>query len=159
MNKAMVIAIALLFSLPMLAGDDIKTFPLAMYATMKSGKKLDKVYIDTTYDRTKGFKLGEVEYLAENRSGQVIEYLPKALGLISKGNGEYTLKIAVVKVSTYGMGGYSSGKVTVEGQILTKDGKAVVLFLTKAPSHVGMNGDDYSVAADAIASAIVKDLL
>jgi hypothetical protein len=159
MKRAMHLALTVLCSLPMLAGDAIKTFPPAMYDAMKGGKKLDKVFIDPAYDRSKGFKMGAIDYHADFRSSQVIESLPKALGAIAKGDGEYTLKIAVVKVTTFSAGGWVKGKLGVEGQIVDKEGRVLVAFATTVSSAGGINGDDYMLASDKIASAIYKDLL
>lgn len=149
--------------LPALASDDPKTLPAPIYDQLKSGRKLDKSYLTPDYDKTKGFKIGKVDYKAEYRSGDIITYLPKALSTLAKDDSPFTLNIAVVHVSTKtnALVGTIMGAVTIEGQIVDNNGKVVVAFRTKEKSaSAGFGGrDDYSVAIDKIASAIAADLL
>ena len=152
-------------AMPARAGDDIKTLPPAVYDQMKSGDKLDKVWVDPSYDKAKGFQVASLAYKAELRIGDVMDALNKNLATLATADSPYTLKVAVVKVttSTYIMYGSIKGAVTVEGQILDQESKVVVCFITKEKAPGGGMGfggkGDYGFACDKIASAIAKDLL
>ncbi len=73
MKKLKIIALALTISITgsvfLKAEDAVKTFPPAIYQQMKHGKQLEKVWIGANYDKAKGFKVGAVEYRAENVTG------------------------------------------------------------------------------------------
>jgi hypothetical protein len=168
LKKSLFLALAVLAlipSFPLAASDDPKTLPPAAYEQMKSGNKLDKIWLDPTYDKAKGFKVGPVVYKAENRNGEVMDYLGKALATLGNPESPYTLKVAVVKVTTkHGVVlGTTPGAVNVEGQISDPEGKVVVCFIANGKAGAGWangNGlkDDYPAACDKIASAIAKDL-
>lgn len=161
MKKSLVLSLALLFALPVVAGDDVKTLPAAMYDTMKSGKKLDKVFVDPSYDKSKGFKLGEVEFRAESLNSTVIDGMKKSMAMITKREAPYTLHVVVVKVTTKTFTGFGNlmGKVFIEGRIVDENGKLVAAFLaSERAGTVGMGADDYQVACDKIATDVAKDL-
>lgn len=157
MKKTILLTLALMFGLVLKAGDDPKTLAPAMYEIMKSGKKLDKVFIDQSYDRKIGFKLGTIEYLADNRKPHVLKEMTEMVGMLVKNQSPYTLNLSIVKVtnaSFIGVG-YVMGRVTVEGKIVDADGKIVAAFLTREAAMA----DDYQVACEKIVNAIAKDLL
>jgi len=159
------LAIMAAFCIPSHASDDPKTLAPNVYDQLKSGKKLDKVWISPDYVRSKGFKVEpNVDYKAENRSTQVMEMLPKALGSLARTDSQFTLKVAVVRVTTrtFTGFGYISGTLRVEGRIVDADGKVVAAFVTKESGSSGTLGNDtdnYMPACDKIASAIAKDLM
>lgn len=156
------LAVVLMFGLSLKAGDDPKTLPPAMYEAMKSGKKLDKVFVDPAYGKQAGFKVAPIEYKAENRSTAVMEGMAKSLATLAKVDSSYTLHLTVIKVTTKTFTGFGSvmGKVTVEGRILDAEGKVLVAFVTgERAGAFATASDDYQVACDKIASAIAKDLL
>jgi len=159
MRKHLALAMAVIFSLPMMAGDEVKSLPPAMYDSMKSGKKLDKVFVDPAYDRTKGFKLGTVDFRAEFRSTKLIENLPKALGSIQKGSSDCTLNVTVVKAAPQKMAfpmGVHKAKLTVEGQVVDRNGKVLVAFV--ADEKCPTNDFEFAGGCDLIAAAILADL-
>jgi len=163
MKKNLMLALAILFSLPVLAGDEVKTLPAAMYDSMKSGKKLEKVFVDPSFDRAKGFKLSEVEYRDELLNSSITDALKKSIGMVVRSDSPYTLHLAIVNVTTKTFTGFGDvmGKLTVEGKILDAEGKVVVAFIAREKSGhgAGLSGaEDYSVATDKIATAIAKDL-
>jgi hypothetical protein len=161
-NLFLFLAFCGLFVMPMKASDDPKTLPPAMYEQLKSGKKLDKVWVDPSYDKAKGFKVAPLAYKAELRVGDVMDSLNKVLGTLATADSGFTLKVAVVKVSTKTFTGFGNimGAVTVEGQVLDTDGKVVAAFITKEKAGgFGGGKDDYATACDRIASDIAKDLL
>lgn len=163
MKKALMLTLALLFGFSLKAGDDPKTLPPAMYEVLKSGKKLDKVFVDPAYGKLAGFKVGDVEYRAEDLKPEVLEGMKKALAMLGKSQSPYTLKLTVVKVTNTTFVGLGNvmGKVTVEGQIVDADGKVVVAFVTRESAELGGfgGGTNYQAACNKIASAIAKDLL
>lgn len=162
MKKSLMLTLTLVLGFALKAGDDPKTLSPAMYEAMKSGKKLDKVFVDPAYSKMAGFKVAPVEYKAENRSTAVMEGMAKSLATLAKVDSPYTLHVAVIKVTTKTFTGFGSvmGKVTVEGRIVDGDGKVVVAFVTgERAGAFATASDDYQVACDKIASAIAKDLL
>ena len=162
-KTASVLALALLIgTTPALANDDPKTLPSNVYDQLKSGKKLDKVWLTPAFDKSKGFKVAAIEYKAEYRSSEVMDSLPKALKTLEKADSSLTLQIAIIKVSTKTFTGFGNvmGAITVEGRILDAEGKVVAAFRTKEKAgSFGSGKDDYTVAADKIATAIAADLL
>ena len=167
MKKFLIIALAAFGFLtsPLHASDDPKTLPPAAYSQLKSGKKLDKVWLDPAFDKAKGFKVGPVVYKAEYRSGEVMDYLGKALATLGNPESTFTLKVAVVKAAAkHGVViGTKGGFVTVEGQITDADGKMVGCFQTTGkagPAWADNNGekDNFPAACDKIASDIASDL-
>lgn len=163
MKRTLMLVAVLMFGLSLRAGDDPRTLPPAMYEAMKSGKKLDKVFVDPAYGKLAGFKVGDIEYRAENLKPEVLEGMKKALGMLGKEQAPYTLKVTIVKVtnSTFIGLGNVMGKVTVEGQIVDSEGKVVVAFVTRETAELGGfgGGTNYQAACNKIASAIAKDLL
>jgi len=163
MTKKTLLACAILGILanPLAASDDPKTLPPAAYEQMKSGKKLEKVWLDPGFDKAKGFKIGPVVYKAENRNGEVMEYLGKALSTLGNPDSPFTMKVAVVKVTTKTFTGFGSvmGYVMVEGRIVDSDDKVVGTFIAKERAGGFASAkDDYPAACDKIASDIAKDL-
>ena len=144
------------------ADDAVKTLPPAIYQQMKHGKQLEKVWVGTDYDKTKGFKVSAVEYKAEIRNGTVMDYMPKALATLEKSDSPVTLQVIITKVTTKSFTGFGNamGKVFVEGKISDATGKIMAAFTTSgsAGSWGGVN-DDFQLACDKIASEIAADLL
>lgn len=155
--RVLVLAAAVLA--PLQASDEVKTLPQAVYSQMKSGKKLDKVWVGPGYDKAKGFQFGELNYRAETRNGSVIEYFPTAFKGVAKDQAPYKLVLAVTGFSekTYAVITYKDGWVEVEGQLQDSEGKAVAAFKTKQTYPASSN--DPKKAVDGIVSAIIKDLM
>ena len=144
------------------ADEDAKTLPPGTYQQMKHGKKLDKIWLRTDYDKTKGFKIGTVDYKAENRNGTVMDYMPKALATLAKTDSPFTLQVAIIKVTTKTFTGFGNkmGKVTLEGKIVDPTGKVVAAFVAAGSAGSwGSGSDDYQAACDQIASGMAVDLL
>jgi hypothetical protein len=146
---------------PARAGDEAKTLTPEVCKLMKSGKKLDSVWLGPDYDKSKGFKVADLEYLAEERNGQVIEYLPAQLKTIAKADSPYTLTVTVVDVGSRTATGlfYIKGKITVEGRVTDSQGKVVAAFKTREKMPENLAGTDAKAGVDKIMTAIVKDLL
>jgi hypothetical protein len=161
-NIALVFIISITCSTVLQADDAVKTLPPTIYQQMKHGKKLDKVWVGTDYDKTKGFKIGTIEYKAENRNGTVTDYMPKALATLAKSDSPVTLQMTITKVTTKSFTGFGNamGHVTVEGKIVDATGKIIAAFTTSGSAGSwGSANDDYQAACDKIASAIAVDLL
>lgn len=161
-NIALALIVVIIGPTILQAGEDVKTLPPATYQQMKHGKKLDKIWLGTDYDKTKGFKIGAVEYKAENRNGTVLEYMPKALATLAKTDSPFTLQVAIIKVTTKTFTGFGNkmGKVTLEGKIVDPTGKVVAAFVAAGSAGSwGSGSDDYQAACDQIASGIAVDLL
>jgi hypothetical protein len=146
----------------LMAADDPRTLPPEMYQAMWSGSGLEKVFVDPAYDRTKGFKLGSVEYRAETKISAVFDALNKSMKMLTRNDSPFTLNLAVTRITP----GYKlirtrvRGRLTVEGVIVDGKGKILAAFITKEPTgKIGSDLDDYQFACDAIATAISKDLL
>jgi len=166
MKKLKIITLALTISITgsafLKAEDAVRTFPPAVYQQMKHGKQLDKVWVGTDYDKTKGFKVGAVEYRAEKRNGTVMDYMPKTLAPLAKGDSPVTLQVIITKVSTKSFTGFGNamGKVFVEGKIIDATGKIIAAFTTSGSAgNWGDAADDFQSACDKITSEIATDLL
>jgi len=157
---------ATLMASPLVAADEIKTLPPAMYESMKSGKKLDKVFVGPEYSRTQGFSLGDLEYKAEERSVDLKEYIPRSIGDLAKPKATNKLHLTVVEYKICKPGFFANvgadGYVVLEGRIVNADGTLVAAFRAKGKyNDLGRSGRGHSFrdAVDQIASAIAKDLL
>ena len=146
----------------LMATDDPKTLPPEMYETMKGGGKLDKAFVDPSYDKTKGFKLGSVDYKAETMNSAAFDALNKSMRMLAKSDSPFTLHVAITKVTT----GHKliktrvRGRLTIEGRIVDANGKIIVAFTTReAAGELGADADNFQSATDKIATAISKDLL
>lgn len=158
--KNLILALAILFSLPVLACDDVKTLPPAMYSQMKSGKKLDKVWIAPTFDKSKGVAMGEFKWSAEDRNSTIMEFLPAQLKTITKEGSPYKINVTVVRASNFKnvVVRYIRAMLGVEGTIVNSDNKVIAAFKTEVSFSEYANVDAKG-GVDKVISAILKDLL
>jgi len=101
--KKMILGLALLSAglWPALAGE-LRTLPPNVYAQMKSGKHLGKVWISPAWQGAQGFTVGRMELAAEVDSdyANVIEYLPYRLRTFSTADSPNTLSLTVIEMSS-----------------------------------------------------------
>lgn len=145
-----------------ICGDLPKTLPPAMYESMKSGKKLNKVFVDPAYIRQTGFKVAPIQIKGENRSVVAFDALTKALTLVSSSDSPNSLQVTIVEVTAKYPTGFGNvmGHIAVEGKVVSPDGKVLAAFVTSERAGTfGAEMDDYPAACDKIMSAIAKDLL
>ena len=142
------------------ADDEVKTLPPAMYKQMKGGKKLDKVWIDHEYDKSKGVAMGEFNWSAPDRNSTIMEFLPDQLKTITKKDSPYKLNVTVVRASNFKNVGvaYIRAKLGVEGTIVNADKKVIAAFKTEV-SFSEYATVDAKGGVDKVISAILKDLL
>jgi hypothetical protein len=116
-------------------GEEVRTLPPDVYAQMKSGKHLGKVWISPAWQGAQGFTVGKIQVVAEIDSpfANVIDYLPYRLRKISTADSPNTLSITVVELSSIDRSsvGHFSASMGVEGRIVGKDGNLLVAFRTR----------------------------
>jgi hypothetical protein len=161
-TKAAFLASALVFAGHLSAGDEpTKTLPASMYGQMKEGKKLEKVWIGPAYKKEDGFSFGKLDYKADNRDSALMDHVNTQMKSIAKDKSPFTLTLAITELTDkkFTGFGYAMGKATVEGKITNKAGEIVAAFTTKVKMPESPGGKDQRGCADAIVSAISKDLL
>ncbi|MCH7664708.1 MAG: hypothetical protein IH936_02095 [Acidobacteria bacterium] len=138
-----------------LAGEAVKSLSPEIYAQLKKGQKIQKVWIGPKFDKTKGFRAGDVSWTAEKRNQEVRTLLTDGVKDIATETGPYTLNLTVVNFSTG-----ARGKVAVEGMLVDTDGEVVAAFSHSAKtSFMAVRGvSPWAAPVDAIISAIAKDL-
>lgn len=146
---------ALIFTCTAHAGDPVKTLTPEMYGQMKAGQKLEKVWVSPTFDKTKGFKAGDVIWKVEERNPEVRTLLTDGLKDLAKATSPYTMNLTVVNFSTG-----ARGKVAVEGVVVDAEGKIFAAFsmATKTSLFLARGVNPWSAPVNEIISAIAKDL-
>ena len=148
---------------PLLADDAQETLPPEVYALMKSGSKLGKVWVGPGFDGAKGITIGRMTVDPSVSSGfsNAIDYFPYALRRLATTDSPNILSIVLVEMSTVDRGstGYYSVTVGVEGRIVDKDGKLVAAFRTREVANSQETVENnLKRAMDRIVWAISKDL-
>jgi hypothetical protein len=148
---------------PLLADDAQQTLPPEVYAQMKSGSKLGKVWVGPEFDGSKGIAIGTMTVDPSVVSGfsNAIDYFPYALRRLAFPDSPNVLSVVLVEMSTVdrGAAGYYSATVGVEGQIVDRNGKLVAAFRTREEAR-GQEDVENNLkrAMDKIVWAISKDL-
>lgn len=169
MKTTLILALTVLSSLPMLAGEKVKleklavkTLPVEAYSALQPGKKLTHVFKTSGFIPSNGFKVGTVDYKAENRVGEAFDYLKNQLATMEKSNSIYTLNLTVVDADPGKMGvafGNNWGFILVEGVVL-EGSNPVAYFVTKEKGDWGGIGViSQKPSVDKILSAISAELL
>ena len=128
---------------------------------MKSGRKLDRVWLNPSYDASTGFTLGRVESWAEGRLTGKVDYFRQALSRLSLPGSAQVLDVTVLNL--YAMEAHSTGRANasmeVEGQILDKDGQVMFAFATRQEVDNRESAEtDCEAVMDSIAWSIAKEL-
>ena len=130
---------------------------------MMKGKHLSKIWISPDYDKSKGFTIGELSYRIAERDSAVSACLPSFLMEISVADSPFTLMLAVVALTREEHGSLldskSSAALSVEGRILTRDGRVVVAFQDRAYARgTGDLSTDMRQCVKGVVADIKKDL-
>jgi hypothetical protein len=162
--KKMILGLALLSAglWPALA-EEVRTLSPNLYAQMKSGKHLGKVWISPAWQGGQGFTVGRVDLSPEIDSeyANVVEYLPYRLRMISTPDSPNTLSVTVTEISFIdrGSAGFFSAAMGVEGQIVDKEGKVLVAFRTREyDDNRETVTKDFQLVMDKIVWSLSKDL-
>jgi hypothetical protein len=134
--------------------------PAATAAKMTKSKALDQLWIGPTYDKAKGFEIGEVLYQVEERNDGIDKYLPEALAAIASKDAPCLLNLNIVELYMRSqLKGTSSVKLGVEGVLVAKDGTVLAAFkTTESVSGIGSLVEDCRMAARKVVLAITKEL-
>ena len=119
---------------------------------MKKGKKLDKFWTSPTFDKTKGFALGEIRYQVNERSEAVTRYLPTALSEVAKADAPLVLNLAIVELTVRSQSNRSSLQIVAEGRLVAPDGVVMAAFYTR--EIVSGTGDSNADGRDAVTKLV-----
>lgn len=168
MKSTLIAGIIVIASMYVIAGEKVKldklivkTLPVEAYASLRDGKKLTHIFKLPSFSPSSGFKVGKIEYRAENRVGEAFEYLKSQLSTMEKSDSPYTLNLTVVDADPGKVGvafGNNYGFFLVEGVVL--DGTTpVAYFVTKEKGDWGGFGViSQKPSVDKILSAISAEL-
>ena len=128
---------------------------------MKSGRKLDRVWLNPTFDASTGFTLGRVESWAEGRLAGKVDYFRQALSRLALPDSAQVLDVTVLNL--YAMEAHGTGRANasmeVEGQILDKDGQVMFAFATQQEVDNRESAEtDCEAVMDSIAWSVAKEL-
>ena len=154
-----IIALALLASLPLVAGQDPKTLPSNVYGELKSGNKLDKVWRLNPSQKLDGFAITP-SYKAEKFSAEVKEYFVKSANELSTKDSKYRLELNLVHLDfqSFALVMNAPGHIVVEGTVTNADGKIVAAFSHKTSFGRGSSGvEPAKRSIDEIVSAINQE--
>jgi hypothetical protein len=117
---------------PILAAPE-RTLSPAIYAQMKSGNKLGKIWINPKYDVTTGFVVGKVSSNAEGYFANTVDYIPYAFQRVIIPGSTNVLNMTVVEFSVVdnGTSGMFGATIGIEGQVVDKDGQVMFAFNTR----------------------------
>jgi hypothetical protein len=103
---------------------------------MKKGRKLDLVWKDPKFDTASGFTLGRIRTQAEGFYANTIDYFPVPLSRLTIPGSTNVLNVLVtdMAVKENYTSGASSAILSVEGEIVDKDGKVLFAFYTRDES-------------------------
>lgn len=144
-----------------LQAQEVRTLPSAAYTLMKSGSKLDRVWISPDFDVAKGFSVGKVDTLAGGMYANTVDYFPYALQHLAFQTSPYSLSLTVVELSTVerSSAGYYAATMAVEGSVVDASGKLMMAFATR--EEVNNRGNvlaNCEAVMDKIVWSISRDL-
>jgi hypothetical protein len=128
---------------------------------MKSGHKLDKLWINPKYDPATGFVLGKVTTLADGFYANTVDYLGVTFQYLNVPGSPNVLNLTVTSLDTvdHGFAGYFSAAMTVEGEVLAPNGELMVAFSHRAKVENRQTVlDNCKGVCDAVKWALYKDL-
>lgn len=140
----------------------ITTMPPDVAKLLKPGKRLDRVWIGSGYDKSQGFRFSELLYQANERVPELVSSFPAAVKTIAKTTSPYWLVVAVTDVDKgkAAAGKQPTGKVSVQGWITDKSGEVVAAFKGSAfmppASATGVTGA--KAAVNTLVAAMGVDL-
>jgi hypothetical protein len=144
-----------------LTATEVQTLPPAIYAQMKTGKQLGKVWFSNNYDVSKGFTIGTVTSQAEGFFANSIDYFPYALKRLAFNDSPYALSLTVIEFSTvdHASSGIYAATIGVEGTVKDQAGELMMAFRTREEIN---NRDSVLANCQAVMDKIVwsisKDL-
>jgi hypothetical protein len=142
----------------------VRTLPPDLYRKMRRGEVLEKVWIDPSYDKRKGFSLGKVINKAEGRERELQDlkrYVEGKAGDLANKGSVYQLDLAIVELiqareRQWPVISSESGRVTIEGQIKNAEGKLLAAFRI-AEEFGGIAG--WGLAIDSALNDLDQELL
>lgn len=163
-----ILATALLLALPLLASEKVKvdklsvrTLPAETYAKLEKAKRLSLIWRDPSFDPSRGFKPGDLEWKAENRVGEVATYLKEQLATFgTTKEGAYILELAITEAQA-GDIGYTwnkTGYFILEGRVKDAEGKIVAAFVTKEEDEFAGMAKSLKPGVDRALSGISSEL-
>jgi hypothetical protein len=144
-----------------LHAEEVRTLPPEAYALMKSGHKLDQLWINPKYDTATGFGLGKITTLADGLYANTVDYLGLAFQHLTVPGSANVLNLTVTRLTTvdHGFSGYFSASMAVEGEVLDPKGQLMVVFSTQATVKYRQTVlDNCKGVCDLIAWSLYKDL-
>jgi hypothetical protein len=143
---------------------EVHSLPPAIYAQMKRGNKVDRVWVSPNYDGSKGFVVGKAtrdDSLMGNPDANIVDYLPAAFARYTIPESSNVLNLTLTWMEAIAkptMGLYSI-TVEVEGQMLDKSGQLVLAFRTRETVKNRENNQENSRGAlDMVAWKVTKEL-
>lgn len=105
-------------------------FSSSTRSLMKRGKGLAYLWMDPKYERSEGFKLGEVRYEIDGQNDGIDQYLPEALLAISSPDSANVLRLRIVELSVRmsHREGTANVALGVTGSLTSKDGVLLAAF-------------------------------
>lgn len=162
MKNAVVASLLLAAGIRPAPAAELKTLPPAVYAQMKNGKRLSKLWLSPAFQAARGFRTGPLEVVPPGLfSAEVAAYLPAALARVARPESPAVLSLTVVELSTRerAQNNYREATVGVEGRVTGADGGLLAAFETREIANHGTGlTDDCHQAVDAIVAALAKEL-
>jgi len=146
---------------PALAAEAV-TLPPEIYAQMKGGKKLGRVWLNPKYDVATGFVIGKVSCLAEGPHADDLGRFPNALGRVVIPGSTNVLNLAVTELTVmepFSSQGAASATMAVEGQVVDRDGQLMFAFIAREKVDNRDTGvKNLQAVMDKVVWSIAKDL-
>ena len=163
MNKVIVTSLlALAAGLRPAPAAELKTLPPAVYAQLKSGKRISKLWVSPAFQPAQGFRAGQVDVAVTSLfAGDVAGQLPAALARVARPEASALLSLTVVELSTKerAQNNYREATVGVEGRLTDPDGNLLAAFQAREIANHGAGlSEDCRQAVDAIVAALAKEL-
>jgi hypothetical protein len=166
MKQILVLALSLMFGIVLNAGErvnpdnlKVKSLPEAIYAKLEKSKRLSRLWQAAEFAPGRGFKVGDIEWKAENRVGEVASYLKEQVQTIGSKNGFYTLDLVVTEAlaGKASMVWNTTGYFILEGRVTDPEGHVVAAFVTKEEDSQ-FTGFTLKPGIDNAISGIVSEL-
>lgn len=167
MKKTVLLTLVLMFGLVLTASERInpdkltvKTLPAEVYAKLEKGKRLSRIWKNSESAPSRGFKMGDIEWKAENRVGEVASYLKEQAQTIGSKDGYYTLELAVTEAAGGDLGYMwnKTGYFILEGRVKDPEGRVLAVFVTKEEDEFGGMAKTLKPGVDRAIGGIVSEL-
>lgn len=135
-------------------------FSKEIASQMKRGKALGKLWIDSFYEKSSGFTLGEVRYAVEERNDGIDKAFPEELKKIARSEAPFSLQLRIVLLNIRVQKAGTNVTLRVQGNLTAADGTVVAAFETQEMITGSTDSaiDECRMAARNVVNAIAKDL-